>query len=259
MTWNPTRIIRQRREEPIGTSSSPVVVETDAGDAYIKALGNNEGPHALACDWIGTHVASLLGLRTFATAILRLEYSILRPGLADLVPGPVFATQAMAGMDWDGTAEMLERLENPEDLTGLVVLDCLIRNQDRCLPNGRGPGLDRRNVRNVFLAEGSRRRHRLVVAMDHTHCLGRRSGGSIPAKADTIDAVQDDVVFGLFREFIPFISRDLTAEWMGRLASIEPAVLGPIMSAVPPQWDVDEPRLASTVGLLARRAAWLRY
>jgi hypothetical protein len=34
-------------------------VDTDLGEGYIKALGNPEGPHILACELIGSHAGGL--------------------------------------------------------------------------------------------------------------------------------------------------------------------------------------------------------
>lgn len=257
MIWQPTRILRQMGEEPVGTSASPVQVLTDAGPAFLKALGNDEGPHALACDWIGTHIAALLGLPTFAMAILQLPFPILRPDSSPLAAGPAFVVQKMEGGPWDGTAEALQRLENPDALAGLVVLDCLIRNSDRFVPDERDPVQGRRNVRNVFLAPSERRRYHLVIAMDHTHCLGRRSGGAIPIRPDTIDAIQDERLLGLFPEFTPLVTREALARWMPALQRIEPAAVAPIMSALPAEWDLDRVRQERVTGLLTRRAAWL--
>jgi hypothetical protein len=52
------------------TSTGVVRVMTDAGIGFLKALGNSQGPHSLVREFVGTSVASLLGLKT-------LEFSIL--------------------------------------------------------------------------------------------------------------------------------------------------------------------------------------
>jgi hypothetical protein len=43
---------------------------TDAGKAFVKTLGNPEGPAALISEWIGTRLAAWLGLPTFDIAIV---------------------------------------------------------------------------------------------------------------------------------------------------------------------------------------------
>ena len=63
---------------------------TDVGKAYCKALGNRQGPHALACEWVGSQLAKWLGLPTFDFAIMELddqeEIPLPRGGPAP--PGP---------------------------------------------------------------------------------------------------------------------------------------------------------------------------
>jgi hypothetical protein len=66
--WQP-RIIR-RFIKNFATATEVVLVETDQGRGYLKALGNKSGPHALACEWVGTNLAKLLGLQTFDFSII---------------------------------------------------------------------------------------------------------------------------------------------------------------------------------------------
>jgi hypothetical protein len=46
--WPPTRF--KRFERFVKSSTGVAIVQTDAGRGYIKAMGNDEGPHALAKD-----------------------------------------------------------------------------------------------------------------------------------------------------------------------------------------------------------------
>src|SRR5580704_1943602 len=68
--WTPapkrvTRVLQQ-----LATSTQPLLVETDRGDAFIKLPSNREGPHALACDLVGTRLAEWLQLPTFELALI---------------------------------------------------------------------------------------------------------------------------------------------------------------------------------------------
>ena len=50
--WQPTTVRRIIRV--LDTSTRPIECELDDGvHAFIKALGNPEGPSALACEWTG--------------------------------------------------------------------------------------------------------------------------------------------------------------------------------------------------------------
>ena len=115
------------------TSTGATEVTTDAGRAYIKPMGNRQGPHVLATDWVGTHLAKWFGLSTFEIAILTLEdddvYDLPREAKAK--PGPAFAAKAMAGDPWGKSGLQLDVLVNPEDITRMVVFDTWTLNCDR--------------------------------------------------------------------------------------------------------------------------------
>ncbi len=69
--WQPTTFLRFLRG--MDTSMGTARIETDAGPAYVKALGNRQGPHPLACEWVATELARWFGLPTFETAIMRID------------------------------------------------------------------------------------------------------------------------------------------------------------------------------------------
>lgn len=159
-------------------------IVTDAGKAYCKAIGNPEGPHALACEWVGTHLARWLGLPTFDCALLTVDEVDEIP-LGDQTwakPGPAFVSRAESGHAWGGSADELHLIENPEDIAKLVVFDTWTLNCDRHPPKGvvRKPNKD-----NVFLSgEGARPGRFRLIAMDHTHCFTspNASGRSIVSR-----------------------------------------------------------------------------
>ena len=95
--WRPTRL--REVAGSVDTSTGATEVTTDAGRAYIKPLGNRQGPHVLATDWVGTHLAKWFELSTFDIAILTLEaddtFPLPRGSTAQ--PGPAFATRALNG------------------------------------------------------------------------------------------------------------------------------------------------------------------
>jgi hypothetical protein len=98
--WRPTRLLAVAGSAD--TSTGATEVTTDAGRAYLKPLGNRQGPHVLATDWVGTHLAKWFGLSTFDIAILTLgadaTFPLPRGHVAQ--PGPAFAARAMAGEPW---------------------------------------------------------------------------------------------------------------------------------------------------------------
>ncbi len=92
----------------------------------------------------------MLGLPVFDVAIpdypkglcVRLDHGLVPQ------PGPCFATRLAEGGSWDGRGALLDALEHPEHIPGLVVLDTWLRNPDRYLVRA---GRARRNLRNVVL------------------------------------------------------------------------------------------------------------
>ena len=129
--WNPTRVLQIAGSVDSSTGATEVI--TDLGSAYIKPLGNRQGPHVLATDWVGTHLAKWFGLQTFDVAIVSLHSDLVfhLPRGAVATPGPAFAARAMAGAPWNRQPRELEVLDNPEDITRLVVFDTWTLNCDR--------------------------------------------------------------------------------------------------------------------------------
>src|SRR5436309_15295437 len=68
MPWLPT--IVRHVDKAYRTAADTVRVTTDAGPGFLKALGNHGGPHLLAAEWLGTHLAQWLGLVTFDFALI---------------------------------------------------------------------------------------------------------------------------------------------------------------------------------------------
>lgn len=130
-SWQPTEVTRF--VDHLDSGAGTLIVETDAGLAYMKALGNPDGPHALAKDFLGTSLAAFLGLPTFDFAIIEVtnidELPFFRGGNAE--PGPAFVTREEDGMTWGNDRNLLSHIDNLEVISGLVVLDTWLRNTDR--------------------------------------------------------------------------------------------------------------------------------
>src|SRR5215472_12463566 len=93
-TWQPRTVLRFVKALP--TSTNVVRVDTDAGEGFLKALGNPEGPHVLACELVGTMLAEWLGMPTLQYAVVQLtaddEIPLASGGMA--APGPAYITKA---------------------------------------------------------------------------------------------------------------------------------------------------------------------
>lgn len=234
-----------------------MLVSTDAGEGYLKALGNRGGPHRLAADLVGTQLAAWLGLPTFDYAIIQVlpenEIPFYHGGQAQ--PGPAFITRKDPGMTWGGDTVTLGKLVNPEDIGKLVLFDTWVRNVDRYPPN---PATRRPNRGNVFLSsenvpDGQWR----LLAMDHTHCFD--GPGYLDAKLDRIDFVQDDLIYGLFPEFIPFLRPHWSAleAAVAHLKAMNLPWIQQITAQIPNEWQVEPPARAALANLVYNRANFL--
>jgi hypothetical protein len=255
--WAPSQV--ERVIHVIGTSTRPAIVKTDVGDAYAKALGNPEGPHVLACEWLGLQLAKWLGMPTLDVAIVDLDEACvweLDPGdptKGRVAPGPALVTRAVKATTWDGYSDTLEYVANPGDLVGLVVVDTWLRNPDRYCPDGERI---RRNVGNVLLSEeGAPPGHYVVTAMDFSHAVS--GGRGFDASCWGIDAIRDERVYGCFPEFQPFLSAGYLRPFLDRLRGKMRDFMDMQVGRIPTVWGLRREDRAKLVEFVVQRASHL--
>lgn len=249
--WQPTRLMEVAGS--VDTSTGATEVRTDAGRAYIKPLGNRQGPHVLATDWVGTHLAKWLGLSTFDIAILTLEdedtFPLPRGHTSQ--PGPAFAARAVAGDPWGKSGLQLDLLINPEDITRLVVFDTWTLNCDR---HYHDLSVRKPNYDNVYLSsEGVQAGRRRLIAMDHGLCF-IRSGEDLTTKLGHIDKVRDEHVYGLFPEFKDKLREDIIDLCASQLRQMELTTAHEMIATVPREWDVSADARQAWAELIYQRA-----
>jgi hypothetical protein len=252
--WRPTRIERVVRVYATSTGAARVV--TDAGAAVVKLPGNPSGPHALVCELVGTRLAAWMGLPTFDLALMHYTGwpEVVFKGGDRAQAGTAIAMRYVAGTAWGADEEGLARVENPEAMAGLVVLDTLTLNKDRYYPH-RDPV--RENLGNVFLCrEGATSGRLRLLAMDHTECL-RENGGDLKARLHRIDRVRDTTVHGLFPAFVPHVTEANAAPFLQRLSELTPEVAGTFAQEIPGDWEASDAVRRALQGLLVDRARFL--
>jgi len=252
--WQPTALLTVAASAD--TSTGVTEVDTDAGRAYIKPMGNRQGPHVLATDWVGTHLARWFGLSTFDIAILPLTaddtFPLPRGYTAER--GPAFACRYEPGDPWGRTAEELEELVNPKDITRLVVFDTWTLNCDRHdgQPDGRGPNYD-----NVYLSrEGADAGKRRLIALDHGLCF-IRSGEDLTANLSNIAKVKGEHLYGLFPEFRDRLDMAMMNHCTTRLREMEAATADAMIATVPAEWEVSRDAREAWSELICRRAGYV--
>jgi hypothetical protein len=201
-------------------------------------------------------LADWLGLTTFDFAIMEIteDDEIPFANGERAVPGPAFISRAEEGFSWGGNARQLLTIINPLEITGLVVLDTWILNDDRYAPDGRKANRD-----NVFFIKSSATMDgvRLVV-MDFTHAF--RHGQDINRKLGFIDRIQDIKIYGLFPEFKSILNREELKRLSGMLANFDATTAEMIIRTIPREWEVDQAGRSALATLITERAHFVsRY
>ena len=248
--WRPTFIRKQ--ELALKTGTMALRVQTDQGSAFLKAMGNPEGPHVLVCDLVGTRLADWFGLSTFdfGTIPVKAEYGLTFLEDGEVEPGPAFVTKYDPGDVWGGEERQLKQLSNPEDISRLVVFDTWTLNCDRHSPDGK-----RINRNNVYLSEDAPPGNLLLRAMDHSHCF--TCGKPLSPKIGNIDRVKDEGIYGLFPEFLPWLDCQIVAQAVEKLRSFTKHDAQVMTQTIPGEWDVDSTTREALVQFLTSRAAFL--
>jgi hypothetical protein len=256
--WHPTTFVQFDRV--MASSMDTARIITDAGPAFIKAMGNRQGPHQLAAELVGTKLASWLGLPTFDFDVLSIDST------TDVIPhakqgfaasGPAFVTRAITGRSWNGTDGELKHLLNPEDIAKLVVFDTWTVNADRCPPDLNTRKL---NLDNVFLEEVARSKKAKTVdlrliAMDHSHCF--TSGTSLGRKLTFIRSIKDERLYGLFPEFQPYMTQTLVEVAIERLGEFSRDDADAIIADVPKEWELSLQARQALAEFLCQRGRFL--
>lgn len=250
--WRPTRLIRV--VESYDTSMGTTKIKTDATFGYIKALGNRQGPHALASEWVASSLARWFGLTVpdFAVLPLTQESCFALPRNGRTQAGPAWVSRHTSGRTWQGSETELRDLENPEDVTRLVVFDTWVRNCDRHPPD---LSVRRPNYANVYLADTDRPGRSRLLAIDHTHCFD--CGRDWSERLGEIDKVKDESTYGLFPSFAPFVDAGQLHWCMSLLRSVTRQQVEAIVSGVPREWGVDDRARDALVAQIHGRAAFV--
>ncbi|WP_165072764.1 HipA family kinase [Paludisphaera rhizosphaerae] len=249
--WRPTEI--RYFIESWDTGTEVALVATDAGNGYIKALGNRGGEHCLACEWVGTNLARWFGLPTFDFTLIEVtdvDEIPFKSGAA-AQPGPAFITRAESGEPWSGKAVQLGKVVNPRDVSRLIVFDTWVLNCDRYAPNKRR----KPNYNNVFLSAEAPEGRLVLKAMDHTHVF--TCGRDITPRVADIDHVKDEDCYGCFPEFRKLIQLEAFREALDDLASLDRLVVEEVVRSIPAEWGVSEKARQALVKLIEERARYL--
>lgn len=253
--WKPTKMLRYIRT--VASSSATGIIQTDAGVGYIKAINNPQGPHVLACDWIGTQLARRFGLHTFDVAIIDLTPGNEFP-LTDNIfaaPGSAFVCREELGQVMDGWRS-LSNVENIGDIPRLIVFDTWVRNCDRYAPGLGRNGQARMNQDNVFLSiEGASQGKFILKAIDHGHIF--TCGKPLNKKIAQIDIIREEKLYGLFPLFKDYVNVEQIEQASRVLKDIRSDLWDDLLHTIPSNWDVKDDAKEAINRFLLERARFL--
>jgi len=243
--WQPRLLNRVIQALP--TSTRVVKVATDAGDAFIKGLGNPGGATAL----VAAELANWLGMPMPDFAVVAVADLIIE--MMDVGPmtrGPAFASRSVDGAVGDGTDGFLRRLSNPDNVATLVLFDTWIRNADRCPPSNALDPEPRRD--NLFFRTKGRTYE--LIAIDHTHCFVE---GDLEDEIASPDLIHDPRTYGLFPEFQGFITERAVRSAAARLRGIDVGVAREIVESVPREWGPSSAARDVWVDVIVQRGSFV--
>lgn len=223
--FQPTRI--EREIELFESSTRPARVATNAGDGFLKGMGNPQGTTALISELIAGELGVWFGLSIPPFAVVnhcQIEIPMRNHHLT-MAP-PMFCSKAVEGIPRDGSDTFLKRLLRPEDVSKLVVFDTWIRNSDRYSE-------DMHNSDNLLYVTENKGRKYSLVPIDHSHCF---VGIDFETDLPSPQFVIDPEVYGLFPEFAPFIKTGHVADALERLDGLEPDFVQECVNSIPAQW-----------------------
>jgi len=229
-----------------------VIVETDLGPGYLKAIGNPAGLHCLASEYVATQLAEWLGLSTLDYGIVPVDAELddirLYSG-RKAQTGPAFITKLEAGDPWDGSPSALRMVVNPEEISKIVVFDTWVLNRDR---KSRLMAV----TDNVLLSTSAAPTGQLrLVAIDHTHCFVAEECGRNVDLEKLAKPVEPEV-FGLFPEFRKYLKRAIIRETCERLGRIESGTVSAIVESIPDEWQINRSIRDRWTEQILERANW---
>jgi len=240
----PTEVIREI--EAFQSSCRPFRVETDAGEGFVKGVGNPSGRGALISELVAAELGSWLGLKIPPFAVVqRCNIDLQMIGWNGTIAPPLFFSLAMNGFPRDGSDYALKRLTDRDDISRLVVFDTWVRNSDRY--HGGEENSD-----NLLYVRVGRKFD--LVPIDHTHCFVEIDF----EEAELAEpAIQDPSIFGCFPEFEPFITAASVRAAVRQLERLPRQFVEEVVDSVPRDWGLSGPARAALTEFICLRAEYV--
>lgn len=225
--WNPTRVTRVVKK--LGTSTKPVLVDTDDGPALLKYMGNPQGNDALIAEKLAADFAVELGIPCPPYSILSITPQQISPPAIGAVAGPAFLSKWMnPATTFSPQSEMLEHLRDTDFVPRLVVFDTWIMNGDRFepAPGGREPNYD-----NLLFVPDIQKVKAIVI--DHTHAFVEQT---FEEEVFAENWWADEEPLGLFPNFDTYLNHDAVMSQIDAINELCSERLEEVIASLPPEW-----------------------
>jgi hypothetical protein len=224
-------------------------VRTDAGNGFVKSIGNPQGDFTLASELVSAELGTWFGLKIPPFAVVsRCDINIPIGFSNQKFRPPLFFSMEIDGAPRDGGDTFLKRLFAPMDVAKLVVFDTWIRNADRHLD-----GTD--NSDNLLYARSGSGRKYDIVPIDHSHCF---INADLEAELPADEAMMaDERVYGFFPEFGHFITNINVSLAVEKLATLDPGFVDECVNSVPREWGLGQQHKKDLADLICQRAKFV--
>lgn len=245
LVYRPTEI--QREIEAFTSSTRPIRVATDAGDGFIKSIGNPQGDSALVAELVAAELGTWFGLPIPPFAIVNnctIDLRMAGSGVR-MVP-PLFISKAVDG-EPDAGNVFLSKLRDKALVAKLVVFDTWVRNCDRGQQN-------RDNLLYVRLP-GRQGRYQMAP-IDHGNCF-LVTEPDFPIAPWPAECVEDPAVYGRMPEFDEYLTGKTVADAVAKLAELPRNFVESVVNSVPTEWGLGPQAKTSLANLICDRAGYV--
>lgn len=245
-THQPTKVLFEIAH--FKSSTSPIKVNTDIGEGYVKGINNPLGNRPLICELVAAELASWFGLKVPPFAIItECEIELTMKKNQQLMLPPMFFSYSVDGDTRDGSDTFLKKLNDKDDVAKLVVFDTWIRNNDRY-------ALGVPNSDNLIYSLTETGRMYDLIPIDHSEAFVDLDFSPNPPAENEI---MDINVYGRFPEFDAYINHRSVSNAIQKLSTLDRVFVERVVNSVPAEWGLGDFASASLVELICARAEYV--
>ncbi len=239
-----------REIERFDSSTKPCLADTDEGKAILKAANNPAGKFAIVSEILCAELGKWFGLKVPDFCVLdSINLKIQLGKTNQIFEAPIFGSKYLIAETRDVSGKMLSKLSNVQDISKLVIFDTWLRNYDRYDPQYANLNSDNYLLRQI----GNSAKYELVV-IDHSHCISLDSPNDV---SDWDDLTNDNAIYGLFPEFVPFVLPEHVKSALEQLGQLNEADVVQIINSIPLGLDLSQASRKSLQKFICERAKYV--